>query len=72
MSAGSLRVAGQDDARRATLSAAEASSRGNRSAELGLWYDAFDFYASLAAAHPEVERLATYRDRLAEVSKTAP
>ncbi|MBY0397036.1 MAG: DUF928 domain-containing protein, partial [Thermoleophilia bacterium] len=72
VSAGSLRVAGEGDARRATVSSADASSRGNRFAELGLWYDAFDFYASLAEAHPDVERLATYRDRLAEVTKTTP
>ncbi len=72
VSAGSLRVAGATDGRRETVSSASASARGNKFAELGLWYDAFDFYASLAAAHPEVEQLATYRDRLAEVAKQAP
>lgn len=72
VSAGSLRVAASSDARRETLSSATASARGNKFAELGLWYDAFDFYASLAEAHPEVERLATYRDRLAEVVEQAP
>ncbi|MBK7950530.1 MAG: DUF928 domain-containing protein [Deltaproteobacteria bacterium] len=72
VSAGALRVAGPSDARRETLSSADASVRGNRFAELGLWYDAFDFYASLAEAHPEVERIATYRDRLAEVTKSEP
>lgn len=69
VSAGSLRVAGDGDARRQTVSGADASARGNKFAELGLWYDAFDFYASLAEAHPEVERLATYRDRLVDVAK---
>lgn len=68
VSAGSLRVAGASDARRGAVSGADASLRGNKLAELGLWYDAFDFYASLAAAHPEVERLAAYRDRLAEAA----
>ncbi len=72
VSAGSLRVAGAADGRRETVSSASASARGNKFAELGLWYDAFDFYASLAEAHPEVEQLATYRDRLAEVAKQAP
>ncbi|MFO0688866.1 MAG: DUF928 domain-containing protein [Myxococcota bacterium] len=72
VSAGALRVAGAGDARRATVSSAEASVRGNKFAELGLWYDAFDFYASLAEAHPEVERIATYRDRLAEVTNAKP
>lgn len=72
VSAGSLRVAASSDARRETLSSALPSSRGNAFAELGIWYDAFDFYASLAAAHPEVERLATYRDRLADVVEQAP
>lgn len=72
VSAGALRVAGPGDARRATVSSAEASARGNAFAKLGLWYDAYDFYASLAEAHPEVERIATYRDRLAEVTKSKP
>lgn len=72
VSAGALRVAGPSDARRETVSGADASVRGNKFAELGLWYDAFDFYASLAEAHPEVERIATYRDRLAEVTKSKP
>jgi Domain of Unknown Function (DUF928) len=72
VSAGSLRVAGATDGRRETVSSASASARGNKFAELGLWYDAFDFYASLAEAHPEVEQLATYRDRLVEVAKQAP
>jgi len=72
VSAGSLRVAGASDARRASVGAADASARGNKFAELGLWYDAFDFYASLAEAHPEVAQLATYRDRLAEIAKQAP
>ena len=67
VSAGSLRVAGASDARRQSVGVADAAVRGNKFAELGLWYDAFDFYASLAEAHPEVERLATYRDRLVEV-----
>jgi hypothetical protein len=72
VSAGSLRVAASSDARRETLSSALPSSRGNAFAELGIWYDAFDFYASLAAAHPEVERLATYRDQLSDVVEQAP
>ena len=71
VSAGSLRVAGPSDARRQSVGAADAAVRGNKFAELGLWYDAFDFYASLAEAHPEVERLATYRDRLVEVARSA-
>ena len=72
VSAGSLRVAAASDGRRQSVGAADASVRGNKFAELGLWYDAFDFYASLAEAHPEVERLATYRDRLVEVARPKP
>jgi len=72
VSAGSLRVAADADARRQTVSSAAAPARGNTLAELGLWYDAFDFYASLAAAHPEVERLAAYRDRLIEAARSTP
>lgn len=72
VSAGSLRVAGASDGRRQSVGTADASARGNKFAELGLWYDAFDFYASLAQAHPEVERLATYRDRLVEVARPKP
>lgn len=72
VSAGSLRVAGASDARRQSVGAADAAVRGNKFAELGLWYDAFDFYASLAEAHPEVERLAAYRDRLVEVARPVP
>ncbi len=72
VSAGSLRVAAASDGRRQSVGAADVSARGNKFAELGLWYDAFDFYASLAEAHPEVERLATYRDRLVEVARPKP
>lgn len=72
VSAGSLRVAGASDARRASVGAADASARGNKFAELGLWYDAYDFYASLAEAHPDIAQLATYRDQLAEIAKQAP
>jgi len=72
VSAGSLRVAGAGDARRQSVSDAAAPARGNKLAELGLWYDAYDFYASLAAAHPEVERLAAYRDRLVEEARATP
>lgn len=72
ISVGSLRVAGSSDARRATITREDASARGNKFAELGLWYDAFDFYATLAEAHPEMERLAAYRDRLGEVSVAKP
>ena len=59
------------DARRVELANTPASSRGHRLAELGIWYDAYDFFASLAERNPEVERLAVYRDRLAEVVGSA-
>jgi hypothetical protein len=72
VSAGALRVVGPSDPRRAKGESADTPARGNELAALGLWYDAFDFYATLAAAHPEVERIATDRDRLAEGAKSKP
>ncbi len=69
VSAGGLRVVDGGDERRSAVREATASARGHRLAELGIWYDAFDFFASLAEANPDAERVAAYRDRLAELAR---
>lgn len=68
ISAGALRVIDAADARRVEVDEAPASARGHRLAQLGIWYDAYDFFASLAEANPQVEGLAAYRDRLVDLA----
>ncbi|MAG33375.1 MAG: hypothetical protein CL908_21065, partial [Deltaproteobacteria bacterium] len=67
-SAGALRVIGDSDERRRGIEETAASARGHTLARLGIWYDAYDFFASLAAAHPQIEGLAAHRDRLVEMA----
>jgi hypothetical protein len=44
---------------------AEGARRGHALAELGLWYDAFDFFARAAATRPNEARVTRHRDHLA-------
>lgn len=66
VAAGALRVVGPSDERRETLAQTVASERGHTLARLGIWYDAYDFFATLSKAHPESSLLVRYRDRLGE------
>ena len=63
------------NARLAGLASVPPGRRGHELAQRGLWYDAFDFFAALAQAHPEVEALRRHRDtllRLAHVPERSP
>lgn len=71
VSAGALQVIPASDPRRAKASQATPSQRGHTLAELGLWYDAYDFFASLALAHAESGKIAEHRDHLANVADGA-
>ena len=53
-----------EDPRAAEVSEVAPAGRGHRFAELGLWYDAYDYFASLAKAHPERASLAERRDQV--------
>ncbi len=64
---GSLRVVAPDDPRRREVALASPLERGHVLARLGLWYDAFDHFASLAAAHPGDTRIVRHRDHLVEL-----
>jgi hypothetical protein len=37
----------------------------------GLWYDAYDFFAGLAAAHPELEALQRHRNTLMQLARAS-
>lgn len=66
LSEGSIRVLADSDFRRAEVAEASPSTRGHRLAQLGVWYDAYDFFSDLAADHPEAVAIARHRDRLTE------
>ena len=68
---GALRVLLLDDPRRADLNALPDAERGHALAAAGIWYDAYDFFATLAESHP-TSKAATYRDALTESLRTAP
>jgi hypothetical protein len=64
ISVGTLEVVDRDSPLREKAGDERDFTRGHRLASLGLWYDAFDFYATLAERHPSIQRLAQERDRL--------
>lgn len=66
LSEGAIRVLPETDSRRAAVAEAPLPARGHRLAELGVWYDAYEFFSSLAVEHPEVSALGRHRDRLTE------
>ena len=68
VAAGALRVLGPDDPRRSEAQEASPSERGHALARLGVWYDAYDFFASISQSHPELGALARHREHL---TKTA-
>ncbi len=69
ISAGSIRVVSASDPRRELVAAASPSMRGHRLAELGLWYDALDFFAALSREHPESAPVVRHRDRLIQLAR---
>jgi hypothetical protein len=71
ISVGSLEVVERDSSLRDEVGPEDDPTRGHRLASLGLWYDAFDFYATLAERHPSIERLARERDRLSSLAGDA-
>lgn len=66
IAAGALRVLPKEDARRSELGTVSGSAKGHRLAELGIWYDAYDFFARLVREHPDQPGLQAYRDGLAQ------
>jgi len=68
---GALRVLPADDSRRAQLDALPAAERGHALSAAGIWYDAYDFFATLAQSHP-TSRAAAHRDALAASIRPAP
>jgi hypothetical protein len=69
VSVAALRVIPESDSRRETAAKTPGSERGHTLARLGLWYDAFDFLATLSLAHPEIEQLVRYREQLVKLEK---
>ncbi|MFK7898577.1 MAG: DUF928 domain-containing protein [Myxococcota bacterium] len=61
---GAIRALTESDSRAKKLRAASPLQQGHTAAAQGIWYDAFDRFAGLAAEHPEVEAAARYRDEL--------
>jgi len=72
VSGGTIRVVSEADSRRIASRASAAAERGHVLAELGLWYDAYDFFAALSAAHPELASLARHRERMMELGRGKP
>lgn len=68
VAAGALRVLSSDDPRRSEALAASPSERGHALARLGVWYDAYDFFASISKSHPDLSALTRHREHL---TKTA-
>ncbi len=64
ISAGAIRVVAEADSRRREVADAPAPMRGHTLAKLGIWYDAYDFFAELSRTHPDSGHLARSRDRL--------
>ena len=69
---GALRVVDASDPRHEIVAGSAAAERGHRLAAQGLWYDAFDFFASLAQANPDSDSVAAHRDRLTDLVKRSP
>lgn len=68
VAAGALRVLDSTDQRRNEAKEASPSERGHVLAKLGIWYDAYDFFASISKSHPEQNALARHHEHL---TKTA-
>ena len=66
---GAIEVVALDPANEAALGEGEPHEAGHRFAEAGFWYDAHDFFASLALEHPEAEAPARQRDRLEAIAR---
>lgn len=60
VSAGALRRVETSDVNRSALNAEAPAARGHALAKLGIWYDAFDFFASLAVQNPERNVVASH------------
>jgi len=71
VSAAALRVLPENDSRRTAAAQALPAERGHTLARLGLWYDSYDFFASLAQTHPDRAPLIRYRERMMEVARAA-
>lgn len=69
VSAAALRVVPENDTRRTAAAQASPAERGHTLARLGLWYDSYDFFASLAQAHPDRTPLIRNRERMMEVAR---
>lgn len=65
---GALRVLGPDDPRRVEASAADPSQRGHALARLGVWYDAYDFFASISESRPDLNGLTRHREHLTKAA----
>jgi hypothetical protein len=62
---------GSGDPRLAGLADVASARRGHELARRGLWYDAYDFFAGLAAAHPELEALQRHRNTLMQLARAS-
>ncbi len=69
VSAAALRVLPENDLRRRAAAQASPAERGHTLARLGLWYDSYDFFASLAQAYPDRTPLIRYREQMMEVAR---
>jgi hypothetical protein len=72
VSAGSIQVVFEDDSRHEAIEQVDPAERGDALAELGLWYDAYDFFAGHSRAHPELTRLEQQRDRMMAMARISP
>jgi hypothetical protein len=72
VSGGAIRVVSEADSRRNAVRSSTTAERGHLLAKLGLWYDAYDFFAALSAAHPEVGSLTRHRERMMELARSDP
>ncbi len=68
ISAGAVERVRPGDPRLAGLNDVPGARRGHEAAERGLWYDAFDFFAALAEAHPEMPELEAHRTVLLKLA----
>jgi hypothetical protein len=59
------------DPRLAGLADVPPERRGHELAQRGVWYDAFDFFAALAQAHPQVVALQRHRDALMSTARAS-
>jgi len=72
VAAGALKRVADSDERREIVGRALPTELGHTYARLGLWYDAFDFFASIAAVHPDFEPVTRHRERLVELAGGRP